>query len=282
MKLTPGKTAAITGAASGIGRALARDLASRGCNLALSDVKEEGLAETIQLCERPGVTITSTVVDVADRSAVLAWADQAVADHGRVNLVVNNAGVALSYPVDTMSFEDIDWLMGINFWGVVNGTKAFLPHLTAAGEGHVVNISSVFGLIGIPGQSAYNSAKFAVRGFTDALRIELKSSNSPLSATTVHPGGVKTNIARDARIDPVHAAQMGDGDAAANFDRIARTSPEAAARAIVRGVERDRSRVLVGVDAKLIDLITRLPATAYQRPLIAASRRAARKATGRP
>lgn len=210
MKLTQEKTAAVTGAASGIGRAVALELASRGCHLALSDVDEAGLAETARLCDGHGVELTHEIVDVADRGAVLTWADQVVADHGRVHLVVNNAGVALSYPVETMSFDDIEWLMGINFWGVVNGTKAFLPHLAAAGEGHIVNVSSVFGLIGIPGQSAYNAAKFAVRGFTDALRIELKSSGSPVSCTTVHPGGVKTNIVRNARLDPDHVAQMGN------------------------------------------------------------------------
>ena len=278
MKLTQGKTAAITGAASGIGRALAVELADRGCRLALSDIDAAGLAETTRLCERRRTDVTCETVDVADRDAVLTWADQVVADHGRVNLAVNNAGVALSYPVETMSFEDMEWLMGVNFWGVVNGTKAFLPHLSASGEGHIVNVSSVFGLVGIPGQSAYNAAKFAVRGFTDALRIELKSSGSPVSCTTVHPGGVKTNIVRNARLDPDHVTQMGDGDAASSFDRIARTTPEQAARAIVAGVERDRSRVVIGNDGKLIDLFTRLPVGAYQRPLIAGSRRAARRA----
>ena len=145
--------------------------------------------------------VTSQVVDVADRAAVFAWADQVVADHGKVNLIFNNAGVALGATIEAMSYEDFEWLMDINFWGVVHGTKAFLPHLITSGEGHIVNLSSVFGLLGIPSQSAYNAAKFGVRGFTDALRIELDVAKNGVSCTTVHPGGIKTNIARNARMD---------------------------------------------------------------------------------
>ena len=193
------KVAAITGAASGIGRALAQDLAGRGTHLALCDIDEIGLAETVALCEGLGIKVTSQRVDVADRDAVFAWADQVVADHGKVNLVFNNAGVALGATIEAMSYEDFEWLMNINFWGVVHGTKAFLPHLKAAGEGHIVNVSSVFGLISIPSQSAYNAAKFGVRGFTDALRMELEVERCDVSSTTIHPGGIKTNIARNAR-----------------------------------------------------------------------------------
>ncbi|HEX4902885.1 MAG TPA: SDR family oxidoreductase, partial [Acidimicrobiales bacterium] len=174
MEQLHGRVAAITGAGSGIGRALAVELARHGTHLALSDVDEVGLAETVTLAEGLGVKVTSARVDVADRAAVHAWADQVVADHGQVHLIFNNAGVALGATVEGVSYEDLEWLMGINFWGVVHGTKAFLPHLRAAGTGHVVNISSVFGLLGIPSQSAYNAAKFAVRGFTDALRMELE------------------------------------------------------------------------------------------------------------
>src|SRR6476469_5146006 len=197
-----GRVAAITGAGSGIGRALARELARHGAHLALSDVDEPGLAETVSLCEGYGVKVTARRVDVADRSAVFAWADEVVADHGKVNLVVNNAGVALGATIDDGRLEDVEWLMGINFWGVVNGTKAFLPHLKASGEGHIVNLSSVFGLISVPSQSAYNAAKFGVRGFTDALRMELDIAKCGISSTTVHPGGSTTNIARNARVDP--------------------------------------------------------------------------------
>ena len=266
MKTFRGRVAAVTGAGSGIGRALARELAARGAHLALSDINEATLAETVMLCEAAGAAakITSQRVDVADRDAVYAWADQVVADHGRVNLIFNNAGVALAAGIEAMSYEDFEWLMSINFWGVVHGTKAFLPHLKAVGEGHVINMSSVFGLISVPGQAAYNAAKFGVRGFTDALRMELEMSPCGVSCTTVHPGGVKTNIARNARVDPSMA--LGDPEAAADeFDKMARTTPESAARQILLGVTRDRRRVLVGPDAAVIDLVSRLPAAASQR-----------------
>jgi butyryl-CoA dehydrogenase len=273
MQTFDGRVAAITGAASGIGRALARELAARGAHLALSDVDEVGLAETVALCEGAGTKVTSQRVDVADRAAVFAWADQVVADHGRVNLIVNNAGVALGATVDGMSYDDLEWLMGINLWGVVHGTKAFLPHLKASGEGHVVNLSSVFGLISIPSQSAYNMAKFGVRGFTDALRMELEIERCGVSATTVHPGGIKTNIARNARIDPSVEALGGGDQSGDEFDKIARTTPEQAARQILAAVQRNRRRALIGPDAKLIDLIARLPAGLYQRVLVAGARR---------
>ena len=196
------RVAAITGAGSGIGRALANALARRGAHVALSDIDDSGLAETAAQCEGFGVEITSDHLDVADRDAVYAWADRVVTLHGRVNLIVNNAGVALGATVESMSYEDFEWLMRIDFWGVVYGTKAFLPYLKQSGEGHVVNLSSVFGLISVPSQSAYNAAKFAVRGFTDTLRMELEIEDANVSVTTVHPGGIKTNIARNARMDP--------------------------------------------------------------------------------
>jgi NAD(P)-dependent dehydrogenase (short-subunit alcohol dehydrogenase family) len=269
-----GRVAAITGAGSGIGRALARDLARRGAHLALSDIDPVGLAETVQLCEGTGVKVTSQVVDVADRAAVFAWADQVVADHGKVNLVVNNAGVALGATVEGMSYDDFEWLMGINFWGVVHGTKAFLPHLVTSGEGHIVNLSSVFGLLGIPAQSAYNAAKFGVRGFTDALRIELDVARNGVSCTTVHPGGIKTNIARSARVhDSVAAFTGGTPEIGTSFDKIAMTTPEKAARQILKAVERNRRRALIGPDAKALDLISRLPAGIYQRGIALGARR---------
>ena len=263
-----GRVAAITGAASGIGRALAVELSRRGAHLALADVDEPGLASTVTMCEGSGVKVTAHQVDVADRAAVFAWADQVVADHGQANLVVNNAGVALGATVEGMSFEDFEWLMGINFWGVVHGTKAFLPHLTASGEGHIVNISSVFGLFSVPAQSAYNASKFAVRGFTDALRMELEIERSPVSCTTVHPGGIRTNIARNARVDD-SAVVMAGGDLDPDrFDRIAMTSPDRAARRILAAVLADKRRLLIGPDAVLLDLFSRLPAGLYQRALI--------------
>lgn len=274
MEQLQGRVAAITGAGSGIGRALAVELAGRGTHLALSDVDEIGLAETVAAAEGRGVKVTSNRVDVADRAAVHDWADQVVAEHGHVHVVVNNAGVALGATVEGMSYEDLEWLMGINFWGVVHGTKAFLPHLKAAGEGHVVNISSVFGLLGIPSQSAYNASKFAVRGFTDALRMELEIDGCGVSATTVHPGGIKTNIARNARMDPSVTALTDDPEQARrDFERLFTTTPEKAARQIVAAIEADKRRALVGPDAKILDLLARLPAGLVQGVLVRGGRR---------
>ncbi|WP_436793421.1 SDR family NAD(P)-dependent oxidoreductase [Actinospongicola halichondriae] len=262
-----GRVAAVTGAASGIGRELAILLAKRGADLAISDVDEVGLAETVDLAKKAGatVTITSQRLDVADRDAMHAWADQVVADHGKVNLIVNNAGVALGATVDGMSYDDFDWLMGINLQGVVAGTKAFLPHLKAAGEGHVVNISSVFGLMGIPSQSAYNAAKFAVRGFTEALRVELDIEKCGVSATTVHPGGIKTNIAKNARMDDsINDIGQDASDATAQFEKLFITTPKKAAKSIVRAVEKDKRRLLIGPDAWAISLLSKLPPGMYQ------------------
>jgi butyryl-CoA dehydrogenase len=190
-----------------------------------------------------------------------------------VNLVFNNAGVGLVATIGSGSETDFSWLIDINFWGVVHGTRAFLPHLKASGEGHVVNISSVFGLISIPSQSAYNAAKFGVRGFTDALRMELEIEDAGVSCTTIHPGGIKTNIGRNARIDPEVTAMADVDDPAVAFDRIAKTSPEKAARQILTAVRRNRRRALIGPDAKALDLVSRLPAGLYQRVIVAGARR---------
>ena len=269
MEQLRGRVAAITGAGSGIGRALAVELARAGTHLALSDVDEVGLAETVTKAEGFGVKVTSARVDVADREAVERWADEVVADHGQVNLVFNNAGVALGATVEGARYEDLHWLIDINFWGVVHGTKAFLPHLKASGAGHVVNISSVFGLLGIPSQSAYNAAKFAVRGFTDALRMELEIDPCGVSATTVHPGGIKTNIAKNARMDDSVTAMADDPEEARrDFERLFMTTPEKAARQIIKAVQRNRRRALIGPDAKAIDLISRLPAAVVQKVIV--------------
>lgn len=274
MKNFSGKVAAITGAGSGIGRALAEELASRGTHLALSDVDEQGLAETVLRCERSGVNVTPTALDVADRDAVFAWADQVVADHGKVNLIANNAGVALGATAAGQSLHDFEWLMDINFWGVVHGTQAFLPHLRETGDGHIVNISSVFGLISIPTQSAYNASKFGVRGFTDALRMELEIEPCGVSSTTIHPGGIKTNIARNARTDEsMIIAGSGPDEFVQEFDKLARTTPDKAARQILKAVERNRRRALIGPDAVLFDLVSRLPAGVYQRVLVGQAKR---------
>ncbi|SHK63216.1 Short-chain dehydrogenase [Pseudonocardia thermophila] len=262
------KVAVITGAGSGIGRALAVALAGRGARLALSDVDAVRLADTVATCEKLGAKAVGHELDVADRTALLAHADAVVTEFGQVNLVVNNAGVALMATVEEMSWEDLDWLMGVNFWGVVHGTKAFLPHLIASGEGHLVNVSSVFGLIGVPTQSAYNAAKFAVRGFTEALREEMLIAGHPVGVSCVHPGGIDTNIARSAR----KPAGMDDEEAARSFRRIARTSPEDAAKTIIRGIERNSPRILIGLDARAIDLLPRVLGSAYQRLIATGSR----------
>ena len=259
MKRFEDKIAVITGAGSGIGRALALELAGRGARVAVSDVDGERAAETAELA---GARAKCYVLDVADRAAVLAHADDVVREFGAVNLVVNNAGVAHGATVEEMSFEDYDWLMGVNLGGVVNGTKAFLPHLIASGDGHIVNISSVFGFVGVPTQSAYNAAKFAVRGFTEALREEMLIAKHPVRVSCVHPGGIRTNIARDARGVTQDREQV-----AAAFERVARTSPAKAAQTIVRGIEHGSARILVGPDAYVIDAIPRVLGSAYQRPL---------------
>ncbi|HEX4904469.1 MAG TPA: SDR family oxidoreductase [Acidimicrobiales bacterium] len=273
MKTFDGRVAAITGAGSGIGRALAQELARRGAHLALCDVDDVGLAETVSICEGSGVKVSGARVDVAERDAVYAWADQVVADHGTVNLVFNNAGVALGSTIEAMSYADFEWLMSINFWGVVHGTKAFLPHLKSSGDGHIVNTSSVFGLISVPSQSAYNASKFAVRGFTDALRMELEIERAPVSCTTIHPGGIKTNIARNARFDGSVTALAGDVDRmVGSFEKIALTTADKAARQILAAVERDRRRALIGADAKIIDALSRLPVGLYQRAVVLGAR----------
>ena len=268
-----GRVVAITGAASGIGRALAVDFARQGAHVALSDVDTDGLADTVNRCEGRGVKVSSQRLDVAERDAVFAWADQVVADHGAANVIVNNAGVALGATVESMSIEDLTWLVDIDFWGVVHGTQAFLPHLKAAGEGHVVNVSSVFGLISIPTQSAYNAAKFAVRGFTDALRMELEIERCGVSATTIHPGGIKTNIARSARIDDsVNRVAPGPGNPVEGFEKMLRTTPEKAARQIIEAVRKDKRRALIGPDAKVFDALSRLPAGVYQSIIVRGAR----------
>ncbi len=261
MKDLNNKVAVVTGAGSGIGRALALSLAKRGCRLALSDVNDKGLAETAALVKK--AEVKTYHLDVADRDAIYAHAKEVVADFGKVNLIINNAGVALSASVREMSDEDFSWLMDINFWGVAHGTRAFLPHLIESGDGHVVNVSSVFGLIGVPKQSAYNAAKFAVRGFTESLRQEMKLENQPVAVSCVHPGGIRTNIARSARMGKSENADA----QREGFDKIAMTTPDKAAEIIVKGILRDESRILVGPDAWGIDVLNRVLGSRYQ-PLV--------------
>jgi len=267
MKSFQNKVAAITGAASGMGRTLAVELARRGCHLALSDVNDTELVKTAELAGAHGVRVTITKLNVADREAVYAWADQVVRDHGQVNLIFNNAGVSLTVPLESVKISDFEWIMGINFWGVVYGTQAFLPHLKASGDGHIINTSSLFGLMSVPSQGTYNASKFAVRGYTEALRMELELEGAPVSATCVHPGGIATNIAMAGKIDP--AMEKLTGISAEKQKRhankmISTTTPESAALQILRAVEKNARRVLVGPDAKFLDKVVRLLGSWYQ------------------
>ena len=273
MKTLDRKVVVVTGAGSGIGRALALDVARRGGILAISDWDEVGLVETARLVrELTGQDPRADKVDVRDRAAVREHAEAVVAEHGRVNVVVNNAGVALHGDFEEVDYADFEWVMDVDFWGVVHGTKEFLPHLIASGDGHVVNVSSLFGLLGMPGQTAYNSAKFAVRGFTEALRTEMLVAGHPVAVTCVHPGGIRTGIARNARVTRSHdQAQV-----AKHFDtRLARMTPERAAHVIVEGVLAGKPRVVVGADAKLLDAFVRVVGPRYQRVVARAARRMA-------
>jgi NADP-dependent 3-hydroxy acid dehydrogenase YdfG len=257
-----GKVAVITGAGSGIGRALAVNLATKGAKLALSDIDTEGLAETVRQAEALGATVKSDRLNVAEREAVLAYADAVVTTFGEVHRVYNNAGIAYNGDLEKSEFKDIERIMDVDFWGVVNGTKAFLPHVIASGDGHIVNISSLFGLIAVPGQNAYNAAKFAVRGFTEALRQEMLVAKHPVKVTCVHPGGIKTAVARNATVADGQNAQS----FAEFFDKyMALHTPEMAAETIINAVAKGRARVVVGWEAKALDALARIIGPAYQR-----------------
>ncbi|MGE6494261.1 SDR family NAD(P)-dependent oxidoreductase [Cupriavidus metallidurans] len=281
MKDFHNKVAAITGAGSGMGRCLAIQLAQSGCHVAISDCNEAGLAQTAAEVRSvaPMVQVTSHRVDVADRAAVHAWADDVARAHGRVNLIFNNAGVALSSTVEGMAYDDLEWIIGINFWGVVHGTKAFLPHLKASGEGHVVNTSSIFGLFAQPGMGAYNASKYAVRGFTESLRQELDLMDCGVSATTVHAGGIKTNIARASRVSSsvngllVRDAQQGREE----FEKFFITTADKAARVILDGVRANKRRVLIGPDAYAADALSRILPAAYQSLVVRDTRRKSKR-----
>lgn len=269
MKNLTNRVVAITGAASGIGRALALRFANEGARIAISDINSEGLDETLEMVHAAGAPeVMRTVLDVSDRDAVYAWKDEILEHFSVVHVVVNNAGVSLRATVEDMSIDDFEWLMDINFWGVVNGTKAFLPHLKDADEAHIVNISSIFGIIGVPTQSAYNAAKFAVRGFTESLREEMLAEETNVGVSCVHPGGIKTNIVRNGRIREM--SNFKDNiDIVEQFDReLARTSAEDAADVIVDGILANKPRILIGADAKIIDKVARLMPAKYQDLLV--------------
>jgi NAD(P)-dependent dehydrogenase (short-subunit alcohol dehydrogenase family) len=257
-----GKVAVVTGAGSGIGQALAIELARSGASVAISDVNTEGLAETEQRIKESGAPVKADRLDVTEREAFLLYADEVKEHFGKVNQIYNNAGIAFMGDIEVSQFKDIERVMDVDFWGVVNGTKAFLPHLIASGDGHVINVSSVFGLFSVPSQGAYNAAKFAVRGFTEALNQEMTVAGHPVKVTTVHPGGIKTAIARNAT-----AVEGLDADELAKFfdKRLASTTPEKAALVILDGVRKNKARVLIGTDAKVLDAIIRIVGPHYQR-----------------
>ena len=275
MKTLRGKLVAITGAASGMGRALALKCAALGSDLAISDIDEKGVGETAERARSEGGKVDLRRLDVADKKAIYAWADHIARDLGGTDVIINNAGVSLSHSIESMKDEDFEWLFNINFWGVAHGCKAFLPQLKAKPEAHIVNTSSVFGIIAVPTQGAYNAAKFAVRGYTEALRQELRHTN--VRVTCVHPGGIKTEIAKRGRhYEDAHGRPTDTAKAAANFEKMARTTAESAADSIIDAILKERVRLLIGPDAYLIDAMARLFPADYDRVVARVSRFAAR------
>jgi NADP-dependent 3-hydroxy acid dehydrogenase YdfG len=262
MKGFTDKVAVVTGAGSGIGQALAIELGRSGAKLAISDVDTDGLAATVERLTAIGAPVKSDRLDVTEREAFALYADEVKGHFGTVNQIYNNAGISFMGSIEASQFKDIERVMDVDYWGVVNGTKVFLPHLIDSGDGHVINVSSVFGLLAVPGQGAYNAAKFAVRGFTEALRQEMIVAGHPVKVTCVHPGGIKTAIARNsAAVEGLDQQEL-----ATYFDkRLASTSAQKAARVILDGVRKNKARVLVGNDAKALDLLARVTGSGYQR-----------------
>lgn len=260
-----GRTAVVSGAAAGIGRAIAVSLARRGCNLALADIDEPGMIGTAELVQQDGVRASRHVIDVADRNAVAQLPEIVAAEHNGVDVLVNNAGVAVGGMFEQVSDEDFEWLFEINFWGVVRMTRAFLPLLRASDDARVVNLSSIFGVVAPPEQTAYSASKFAVRGFSEALRHELEGSR--IGVSVVHPGGVATSIAEKARV-PAGVTEEEIAQRHARYRKLLRLPPAVAGETIVRGLERRQSRILVGSDAKAISLIARLWPVSYWKLLV--------------
>jgi NAD(P)-dependent dehydrogenase (short-subunit alcohol dehydrogenase family) len=257
-----GGVAVVTGAGSGIGRALAQQLCAAGSALAIADIDEKGLSETAASLTPKQAALSTHVLDVSDEAAVRSFAEDVATRHGRVSLLINNAGVVLIGNFEELSLDDLRWLMGINFWGVIYGVQYFLPVLKQQPRAHIVNLSSVFGMIAPVGQSAYSASKFAVRGFTEALRHELEGTS--VSVSCVHPGGIHTPIARHARLG-ARAPKSKQDESIALFDKVTPTSPEAAAARILKGVEGREPRILIGKDARQIDIVQRLrPATYWK------------------
>jgi NAD(P)-dependent dehydrogenase (short-subunit alcohol dehydrogenase family) len=271
MKSLKGKVVVITGAGSGMGREMALLAARSGARLAISDWNPDFIAETVVFAKDAGaVEIRSDVVDVSDRAAMAGLASAVVEQFGTVNVVVNNAGVTMTGDFMDMTYEEFDWIVGVNFNGVVNGTKEFLPHLIASGDGHLINISSLFGLISMPGQSAYSATKYAVRGFTEALREEMLIAKRPVTVTCVHPGGIKTGISRNGRKTAHQDAAALD----ALFEkRLARMPAEKAAEIILKAGMKGQARVLVGLDAHALHHFAKLTGSRYQDVLALAAGR---------
>lgn len=257
------KVCVITGAASGIGAACAKAMAAQGAIIVGTDLRRDMLEETAQAVREQGGRMDTHLADVSDRDAMFALADKVADAHGGADLVLNNAGVAHSAPVHEMTIENFEWVMNINFWGVVHGTQAFLPQLMARGSGHIANVSSIFGLVGVPTQSAYNAAKFGVLGFTEALRHELHGTD--IGVTTIHPGGINTNIVRHARLPQGPDAEAEREEAILRFQQFARTEPEGAAKTIMNGIRKNKARVLIGGDAYYVDWVRRLLPAGYMK-----------------
>jgi short-subunit dehydrogenase len=259
-----GAAAAVTGAASGIGRALALELAARGCDLALADRDEAGLkAVAAEIAKANSRKVTVHRLDVGEASEIEAFAQAAVAGHPGLNIVVNNAGVALLGHFHEVDQAQMEWLININFWGVVHATRAFLPQLSRQREAHIVNLSSIFGIIAPPGQTAYAAAKFAVRGFSESLRHELQMAASPVRLSVVHPGGISTNIVRNSRTGVGMTDNERRAQVIERFDSVAKTTPAAAALRIIKGIEKNEPRILIGNDARFMDLLQRFRPVTY-------------------
>jgi short-subunit dehydrogenase len=256
--------AAITGAGSGIGRATAIALAKRGCHLAIADINAANLEETAALVSSYDIHCSSHLVDVSDRNAVKNFAQETVSAHGKVNIIINNAGIALAANLDDMSYDDFERVMAINFWGVVYGCKEFLPHIKAAGEGHIINLSSMFGLVACASQSAYNASKFAVRGFTEALHQELLIEQSTIGCSAIYPGFIKTAIMDNAKFVGLEKHGLSKEQAANDFNKSVNTSAEQVAEAIIHCIEKNKPRALIGSDAKWLDFLQRLMPSAHQ------------------
>lgn len=263
MKAYQDKVAVVTGAAAGMGRSLAVQLSEAGARVAVCDVDGPGLEETVRRCRAVGAEPLATLVNVAEREAMQGFATQVVAEFGGVDYVFNNAGIAFAGIVERTEDKDFERVMDVDFWGVYNGTKAFLPYLLESEEGHLVNTSSVFGLFAVPSQSAYNAAKFAVRGFSESLRQEMLAGGRPVKVSCVHPGGIRTEIARNATA----AGDEVDARMVSFFDKVTVTSADSAARVILRGAARGKAKILVGPDAHVVDVVIRVLGAHYQRPL---------------